>query len=96
MPSLFFSRPELLLLWCLGLSLLTFLLMGEDKARAKHRGAYRIPERTFFLLALAGGSPGAVLGMFLFRHKTRHPAFRIGLPAILLVQAILIFFLLSA
>ena len=73
------------LLWVLALSLADFALMGVDKRRAK-RGAWRVKERTFFLLALLGGSPGALLGMWAFRHKTRHWYFKFGLPAILLAQ----------
>ena len=73
------------LLWVLALSLADFVLMGVDKRRAK-RGAWRVKERTFFLLALLGGSPGALLGMWTFRHKTRHWYFKFGLPAILSAQ----------
>ena len=73
------------LLWVLALSLADFALMGVDKRRAK-RGAWRVKERTFFLLALLGGSPGALLGMWTFRHKTRHWYFKFGLPALLLAQ----------
>ena len=63
-----------------------FGLMGFDKLRARRRGARRIRERTLFLSALLGGSLGAVLGMWVFRHKTRHWYFVWGLPAILLLQ----------
>lgn len=73
------------LLWVLALSLADFALMGVDKRRAK-RGVWRVKERTFFLLALLGGSPGALLGMWTFRHKTRHWYFKFGLPAILSAQ----------
>ena len=80
------------LLWVLALSLADFALMGVDKRRAK-RGAWRVKERTFFLLALLGGSPGALLGMWTFRHKTRHWYFKFGLPAILIVQIVLVIWL---
>ena len=73
------------LLWVAALSLAGFVLMGADKWKAK-RGAWRVKESTFFLLAVLGGSPGAVLGMWLFHHKTRHWYFKFGLPAILLGQ----------
>ena len=73
------------LLWAAALSLADFVLMGADKWKAK-RGAWRVKESTFFLLAVLGGSPGAVLGMWLFHHKTRHWYFKFGLPAILLAQ----------
>lgn len=62
-----------------------FAAMGLDKWKARH-DRWRIRERTLFLLAILGGSPGAILGMLLFRHKTRHWYFRYGLPAILLLQ----------
>lgn len=72
-------------LWVLALSILDFALMGADKGRAR-RGAWRVPEKTFFLVAVLGGSPGAILGMRLFHHKTRHWYFKWGLPAILIAQ----------
>lgn len=75
-----------LVCWCLVLSLADFLLMGADKLRAK-RDRRRVPEKWFFLLALLGGSPGAIGGMYFFRHKTRHWYFKWGLPAILILQA---------
>ena len=59
--------------------------MGIDKRRAK-RDAWRIRERTLFLLALFGGSLGAMAGMWIFHHKTRHWYFVIGMPAILILQ----------
>ena len=80
-----------LLYWCLCLSVGSFFLMGWDKRRAV-RGGRRTPEKTFFLLALLGGSPGAILGMYTFRHKTRHWYFKWGLPAILLLQLAVVWF----
>lgn len=75
--------------WVAVLSLTAFCLMGMDKARAR-QGKWRIPERSFFLLALLGGAPGAIAGMWTFRHKTRHWYFKLGLPLILLAQAVLL------
>ncbi len=66
-------------------NLAAFAAFGVDKRRAK-RGAWRIPERTLFLLAILGGSIGAFLGMHVFHHKTKHWYFRWGIPAILLLQ----------
>lgn len=71
------------------MSVAAFVLMGVDKGRARRKGR-RIPERTLFLSALLGGSPGAVLGMWTFRHKTRHWYFKYGMPAILLAQGALV------
>ena len=66
-----------------------FALMGFDKARAKQRGARRIRERTLFLSALLGGGLGAFLGMWTFRHKTKHWYFVAGIPLIALAEAAL-------
>ena len=70
------------------LNLLLFVLMGLDKAAAK-RGGRRTPETTLLALAILGGSAGGVLGMALFRHKSRKPAFRIGFPLILICHLLL-------
>ena len=75
----------MLILYLVLINLTAFLLMGADKSRAR-RGLWRIPEKVLFLSAVLGGSAGAISGMFFFRHKTRHLRFRIGLPAILLLQ----------
>ena len=75
----------LILLWVVCASMLDFILMGVDKRRARRR-QWRIPEKAFFLVALAGGTPGAILGMHVFHHKTRHWYFRWGLPLILAAQ----------
>ena len=69
-----------------------FLLMLSDKRRARH-GAWRIPESTLMGVALAGGSIGAMAGMYLVRHKTRHPKFYIGIPVIIILQIGLTLFL---
>lgn len=71
--------------WLAAVNLAAFAAMGLDKRRAR-KGAWRVRERTLFLLALIGGSVGAIAGMWLFRHKTRHWYFALGLPAILAVQ----------
>lgn len=75
-------------LWILVLSMADYVLMGVDKWKAR-RGAWRVPEKTFFLVAILGGTPGAILGMWTFRHKTRHWYFKWGLPAILVAQVAL-------
>lgn len=82
----------LLLLYLVGINAAGLLLMGIDKRRAK-RLAYRIPEATLFLVAAAGGSIGSLAGMYLFRHKTKHPAFVIGMPVIIALQLLLVFVL---
>ena len=68
--------------YLLVINLAAFAVFGADKRSAK-RQQWRVPERTLFLLALLGGSLGAVGGMCVFHHKTKHWYFRWGLPAIL-------------
>ena len=65
-----------------------FLFMLADKKKAQH-GRWRIPERTLMAVAILGGSIGSLLGMKLFRHKTMHPKFTIGIPLILALQIVL-------
>lgn len=77
------------LLWYLAaVNVVTFTVYGIDKRKAR-RGAWRIPEKTLFLLPLLGGSVGALLGMKVFRHKTKHWYFVWGIPIILLAQTAL-------
>lgn len=78
-----------------GTNLIGFAIMGIDKLKAKKR-AWRIPESTLFVFALIGGSLGTTLGMFLFHHKTRHWYFRYGMPAILIIQIIIILVLMNS
>jgi len=74
-------------LYLAAINLITFFVYGADKRRAKIPGVRRVPEKTLFALALLLGSAGALLGMRVFHHKTRHWYFRFGIPAILLVQS---------
>ena len=73
------------LLYLLLINAVAFLLMLVDKIKAK-KNRWRIPERTLFGSALLGGSVGALLGMYTFRHKTNHLSFTLGMPAILIAQ----------
>lgn len=76
---------QLLGLYLLLINLIGFVLMGVDKRRAK-RDQWRISEKTLFLPPLLGGTVGAILGMRVFHHKTKHWYFRYGLPALLVLQ----------
>lgn len=76
------------------MNLVGLCMMGVDKARAKKR-AWRIPERRLFLCSLLGGSLGTWAGMYLFRHKTRHWYFVIGMPLIFFLQTAAIFCLIK-
>ena len=75
------------------MNLIGFLSMLIDKRRARKNG-WRIRERTLFLPAILGGSIGSLSGMYVFRHKTRHWYFVLGMPLILIFQVSLTFFLL--
>ena len=77
-----------LLLYLIIINAAGFLLMLVDKLKARH-GAWRIPEATLMGIAAMGGSIGALFGMYLFRHKTRHIKFTVGIPLILTVQVLL-------
>ena len=77
------------------MNIIGFALMGIDKYKAKKR-AFRIPEATLFIVALIGGSIGSILGMYAFRHKTKHWYFVYGMPFILIVQLALVALLLYA
>lgn len=80
-------------LYLVMMNLAAFALMGIDKSRAR-RHAWRIPEKTLFLSAAFGGSVGAILGMQVFRHKTKHWYFVVGMPLILILQLALAWYLL--
>ena len=73
------------LLYLLLINAAAFVLMLVDKRKAL-KNRWRIPERTLILSAALGGSIGALLGMYTFRHKTRHLKFTLGIPAILIAQ----------
>ena len=83
---------RLLLYYLAAVNLLTFLAYGIDKRKAVRNGqkskrqSRRTPEATLLLLAALGGSPAALLAMYLFRHKTLHKKFRYGVPIILFLQ----------
>ncbi|MBP3916981.1 MULTISPECIES: DUF1294 domain-containing protein [unclassified Clostridium] len=76
-------------------NILLFTLMAIDKQKAKLR-QWRISEKTLFILALIGGSIGGILGMYTFRHKTKHLKFTLGFPIIFLFQLISIFLFLNS
>lgn len=70
------------------MNLAAFAAFGLDKSFAKS-GAWRIPEKVLFFLAIAGGSLGAFLGMRFFHHKTKHPQFKYGIPCIMAIEVAL-------
>ena len=83
---------EALLYYLIVINIVAFLVYGIDKWKAK-QGSWRISEATLLILAVIGGSIGALLGMKVWRHKTQHKKFKYGLPLILIIQIILIGYL---
>ena len=81
-----------LLYYLIVINIVTFLVYGIDKWKAK-QGSWRISEATLLILAVIGGSIGALLGMKIWHHKTMHKKFKYGLPLILIIQIILIGYL---
>lgn len=69
------------------INFIAFVVYGIDKWKAVHH-KYRVSEKTLIGLAVIGGSIGAFFGMQVFRHKTKHLKFVVGVPAIFLIQVI--------
>ena len=76
------------------INIITFALYAIDKLNAK-TDSWRISERMLILFAIAGGSVGALLGMYVCRHKTRKPKFKIGVPVIMIIQFISLYFIMA-
>ena len=95
------TSTNLLYIYVIIINVVTFFIYGLDKSKAKAR-QWRIPEAQLIFLAVIGGSVGALAGaygayaaMYLFHHKTRKPKFKIGVPTILIIQLVIIYFLFS-
>lgn len=84
---------KIFLVYIIIVNIVAFAMMGIDKKRAI-RHQWRIPEKSLFISALLLGSVGANIGMQVFRHKTKHIQFVIGMPLILIIQAAITVFLL--
>lgn len=83
---------QLILCYLAVINLITFFVYGIDKLKAK-KGWWRVPESTLLLLAAVGGSIGAWAGIRVWHHKTLHPQFKYGVPAILFLQLALAVYL---
>lgn len=84
---------EFLIPYLITVNALGLLLMLADKQKARKK-RWRIPEATLMGVAAIGGSAGVFLGMYLFRHKTRHPKFTVGVPLLLILHGVLLFLIL--
>lgn len=76
------------LLWFVLINIIAYVVMSEDKNKARARRE-RVPEKTLFLLAFMGGALGILIAMYRKRHKTKHASFRIGIPLLLLLNILL-------
>jgi len=85
---------NILIIYLAAANLTGLLIMGLDKKRAKE-GGWRIPEKTLFLVSFLGGSLGTLAGMYIFRHKTRHWYFVVGMPLILVFHLALAWLMLT-
>lgn len=75
------------IIYAILINIIGLLLMKTDKKRARQR-KWRISEATIWTISFIGGSLGALIGMFSFRHKTKHLSFRVGLPLLVLAQTV--------
>ena len=76
---------KIILLYLFAINIVAFFAFGIDELKAK-RDKWRIPESTLLSMAVLGGSIGALAGMKVWRHKTLHDKFRIGIPVIIALQ----------
>lgn len=86
---------SLLYKYLLVINVLALIFYGIDKQKAIHN-KWRIKESTLLGLSLIGGSLGALLGMLVFHHKTKKPRFKFGVPAMLIMHVIILFFILKS
>ena len=80
-----------ILLYFIIINVIGFLAMAIDKWKAKNN-AWRIPENTLFAITALGGGIGTIAGMYTFRHKTKKTKFTVGLPAILILEIVLVIY----
>ncbi|WP_288222255.1 DUF1294 domain-containing protein [uncultured Clostridium sp.] len=83
---------KFIIYYLLIINIISFIIIFIDKQKAIKR-QWRIKESTLFLLSIIGGSLGTILGMYIFRHKTKHLKFTLGIPLIIIIQIIIFIFL---
>ena len=84
---------ETIMYYLIIINIVTFLVYGIDKWKAR-KAMWRVREASLLMLAVLGGSIGAWLGMKVWHHKTQHKKFRYGIPAIIIIQLVIIGFFL--
>ncbi|WP_252236672.1 DUF1294 domain-containing protein [Clostridium sp. CH2] len=83
---------KIVLIYLLFINFIGFCIMLIDKNRAIHK-EWRVPEKTLIGISIIGGSIGMLLGMFTFRHKTKHLKFLLGIPVIIIIQFYIVIYL---
>ena len=86
------TLQKILIVYLIVMNVVGLFIMGIDKYKAK-KHTRRTPEKTLFLVSILGGSVGTLAGMYLFRHKTKHWYFVVGMPLILILQLALAVYL---
>ncbi len=86
---------QILVIYLIVINILTFFYYGFDKMRSHADNARRVSEKTLWLLALIGGSVGALFGMRFFRHKTKKASFQAGIAVIIAIQVFVISWVLT-
>ena len=81
--------PKPLIIYLVIINIVGLCMMGVDKGRARNH-EWRIPEAALFGVSIIGGAAGSLAGMYLFRHKTQHASFVIGIPVILIIWIIIL------
>ena len=90
----FFGAHKIIIVYLLAINIVTLIAFAVDKIAAiEHRSRIRIV--TLLALAFIGGSIGALIAMYVFHHKTKQDYFSVGVPLIMLMQAVVIFFLMN-
>ena len=85
---------KIIIIYLTSINVATFITYGIDKLKAK-RSKWRIREASLLLLAVLGGSIGALLGMKVWHHKTMHKKFQLGIPLIIVAQIALVIWIIS-
>jgi uncharacterized membrane protein YsdA (DUF1294 family) len=83
-----------LAIYILIINIIGFIMMYIDKEKAK-KDKYRISEKTFFVISLLLGAIGTYIGMYKFRHKTKHNLFTIGIPVMIVLNLFTVYFIIS-
>ena len=83
-----------IIIYLIIINIIGFFAMGIDKFKAK-RGSWRIPENTLLMFTILGGGIGTITGIYIFRHKTKKKKFTIGMPAILILEILIVVYLIK-